>query len=109
MTPLKTAAALLALAAPTALYAAHGPDVFQEPGDAAPAAQEAAEASDPLLAMSIGKPVTLTQGEQQTLRTLVPGLDPALVPPAKVGKLRAILYGQGNDAEKRGRIERLLN
>ncbi|WP_353474426.1 hypothetical protein PVT71_20985 [Salipiger sp. H15] len=71
-------------------------------------ATPAPETEGETYAMSIGRPVELTQGERQQFRTLVPGIDPATVPPEMVGKVRAILYGKGNDAEKRSRIESLL-
>ncbi|MBE9638205.1 hypothetical protein [Salipiger mangrovisoli] len=77
------------------------------PGDVAAAPRSDAEGER--YAMSVGRPVELTQGEAQDLRTIAPGIDPAMVPPQKVGKIRAILYGPGNTANKRSRIESLLN
>lgn len=77
---------------------------------AAPGAQtEEAQAEDERYAMSIGRPVELTQGELQQVRTLAPGIDTSRIRPEQVGKIRAILHSQGNDATKRGRIERLVN
>lgn len=60
-------------------------------------------------AMSLGRPVELTQGEKQQLRMLVPGIDADMIPPERTGKIRAVLYGRESDANKRSRIKSLLN
>ncbi|MCA0940032.1 hypothetical protein LCM08_12850 [Salipiger pacificus] len=74
---------------------------------AAPSAQT--ETDSERYAMSLGRPVELTQGEMQQVRTLAPSIDTSRIRPEEVGKIRAILHSQGNDANKRGRLERLLN
>ncbi|MCR8547216.1 hypothetical protein M4578_05215 [Salipiger sp. P9] len=61
------------------------------------------------LPFSFGQPVPLTYGEQQKLMFLVPGLDPATIPEMLNSRLRAILYGDRSDTDKRGRIKWLLD
>lgn len=108
---MKSLAAIAVLAAIGGIVGLAATGRARTPGDdpSATATTPAPEAEGERYAMSVGRPVELTQGERQQLRTLVPGLDPASVPPGSVGKIRGILYGQGNDAEKRSRIESLLN
>lgn len=60
------------------------------------------------LAMSIGRPNALTPGEQQQVVFLLPGTDPASIPPEKWGRVRAILYGDFGDADKKTRLRNLL-
>ncbi|AWI85001.1 hypothetical protein CEW88_14605 [Alloyangia pacifica] len=79
------------------------------PGGDDRAATSATQPETERYAMSVGRPVELTQGEVQQVTTLAPSVDPSRIRPEEVGKIRAILHSQGNDANKRGRLERLLN
>ena len=60
------------------------------------------------LAMSMGRPNELTTGEQQQVVFLLPGPDPASIPPEKWGRVRAIIHGDYSDSQKKTELRGLL-
>lgn len=82
--------------------------VAQAARGAAESREEARSDAGERLAMSMGRPNALTDGEQQQVVFLLPGTDPASIPPEKWGRVRTILYGNFSDADKKTRLRNLL-